>query len=81
MSECRKFDKINNCLLYGSSVLLANTGDKILTNCTKCIDNYYLDNTNTKLTTWTENNIATKYSDACVLRTYLDKNCLKYVLD
>lgn len=56
-------------------------GDRILTSCTKCADNYYLDNDVTKLTSRTEDSLTVKYGSACKLRTYLDSNCLKFQLD
>lgn len=55
--------------------------DKLLLNCISCNSNYYLDNSAAKLTAKTENSVVTKYSDGCLLRTYLDNRCLKYTVD
>ncbi len=79
LSECRKFDKIVNCDIYGTHVNTTAAEDRLLLNCTKCLNNYYLDNT--KTVSKTENGVVTKYGNSCLIRTYNDTNCLKYQVD
>lgn len=33
------------------------------------------------MTSKTENSVVTKYGVACLIRTYVDKSCLKYTVD
>lgn len=74
MAECRTFDKILNCATYGSYLSWSNSNALMRFGCSFCLANYYLNPAAASLYTITAN---TSYlSDSCLVRTYIDPNCL-----
>ncbi len=79
MSECRKFDKINNCVAYGyyANIGTPANNDRVRYGCKLCSNNYYLNPDANFL--FTVPNNGGFISDKCIVRTYLDNNCLLYM--
>lgn len=78
MAECRLYDKITNCAMYGSFTSFTSpANDQIRYGCSQCINNYYLNPVSTSLFTITGPPV-TYISDSCIVRTYLDTNCILY---
>ncbi len=76
MSECRKFDKITNCAIYRAFSDMSGTNDRLRIGCNRCLTNYYL---NPDVNVLFTESTGVFISDKCIVRTYLDSNCLNYV--
>ena len=76
MAECRKFDKITNCAIYRAYSDMSGTNDRLRIGCNRCLTNYYL---NPDVNFIYTESAGVFISNTCIVRTYLDNKCLKYV--
>ena len=75
MAECRLVEKITNCVVYGSYTSFTGVAnDQIRYGCSMCLPNYYLNPSSSSLFTISAN--VSYISDSCLVRTYMDSNCL-----